>query len=85
MVLRYLFGNKFVFYVDHVALIYLVNKTWVSGRIVWWLLLFVKVDFSVVYKARKSQSIADAVSQNAAVETAFVITDVTTDAHLFNI
>jgi len=31
---HYLFGNKFVFYVDHVALVYLVNKPPVLGRII---------------------------------------------------
>jgi hypothetical protein len=30
---HYLLGNKFVFYVDHVALIYLVNKPQVLGKI----------------------------------------------------
>ncbi len=31
--IHYLLGNKFVFYVDHMALVYLVNKPQVSGRI----------------------------------------------------
>ncbi len=31
---HYLLGNKFVFYVDYMALVYLVNKPQVSGRIV---------------------------------------------------
>jgi len=30
---HYLLGNKFVFYVDHMALIYLVNKPQALGRI----------------------------------------------------
>ncbi len=30
---RYLLGNKFVFYVDHMALVYLVNKPHVLGKI----------------------------------------------------
>jgi hypothetical protein len=30
---HYLLGNKFVFYVDHMALVYLVNKPQISGRI----------------------------------------------------
>jgi hypothetical protein len=36
---HYLLGNKFVFYVDHMALIYLVRKPQVSGIITRWLLL----------------------------------------------
>jgi hypothetical protein len=30
---HYLLGNKFVFYVNHMALIYLVNKPQILGRI----------------------------------------------------
>jgi hypothetical protein len=29
---HYLLGNKFVFYVDHMALVYLVNKLHVLGK-----------------------------------------------------
>jgi hypothetical protein len=47
---HYLLGNKFVFYVDHMALVYLVNKPQVLGIITWWLLLFLKYDFTLVYK-----------------------------------
>ncbi len=36
---HYLLGSKFVFYVDHMALVYLVNKPQVSRRIVRWMLL----------------------------------------------
>jgi hypothetical protein len=34
----HLLGNKFVFYVDHMALVYLVNKPRVSRGLVRWLL-----------------------------------------------
>jgi hypothetical protein len=37
---HYLLGNKFVFYVDHMALVYLVNKPQVLGIIARWLLFF---------------------------------------------
>jgi hypothetical protein len=35
---HYLLGNKSFFYVDHMALVYLVKKPQVSGRITKWLL-----------------------------------------------
>jgi hypothetical protein len=38
----FLLGNKFVFYVNHMALVYLVDKPQVSGRIARWLLLFLE-------------------------------------------
>jgi hypothetical protein len=31
--MHYLLGNKTMFYVDHMALVYLVNKPWISRRI----------------------------------------------------
>jgi hypothetical protein len=37
---HYLLGNWFVFYVDHMALVHLVNKPQVFGRIARWLLFF---------------------------------------------
>jgi hypothetical protein len=36
---KYLFGNSFTFFMDHQALLYLVNKPIVIGRIARWLLL----------------------------------------------
>jgi hypothetical protein len=47
---HYLLGNKFVFYVDHMALLYLVKKPQILSRIMRWLLLFLEYDFLVVYK-----------------------------------
>jgi len=38
--IHYLLGNKFVFYVVHMALMYLVNKPHVSNMLARWLLLF---------------------------------------------
>ncbi len=47
---HFLLGNKFIFYVDHMALVYLVSKPQVLGRIVRWLLLFLEYEFTLVYK-----------------------------------
>ncbi len=55
---HYLLGNKFIFYVDHMALLYLVQKPQVSR----WLLLFLEYDFLVIYKPR-SHFVADTLSQ----------------------
>jgi hypothetical protein len=41
----YLLGNKFVFCIDHMALIYLVKKPQLLGQIARWLLLFQEYDF----------------------------------------
>ncbi len=52
---HYMLGNKFVFYVDHMALVYLVNKP----QVLRWLLLFLECDFIVVYKPCKIHVVAD--------------------------
>jgi len=61
--IHYLLGNKFVFYVDHMALIYLVNKPQVLEIIAWWLLLFLEYDFIVVYKLGETPVIIDSLSR----------------------
>jgi hypothetical protein len=45
-----LLDNKIVFYINHVALAYLMNKPQVSSCIVRKLLLFLEYEFKVVYK-----------------------------------
>ncbi len=55
---HFLLGNIFVFYVDHMALVYLVNKPQVSRRITRWL-LFLKYEFTMAYKPSKTLVVAD--------------------------
>ncbi len=55
--------NKFVLYVNHVALVYLVNKPHVSRRITRWLLLFLEYEFTIVYKPGRTHVIVDALSR----------------------
>jgi hypothetical protein len=50
---HYLLGNSFTFFVDHQALIYLVNKPNVIGWIAQWLLLLKECNFKVIYKLGK--------------------------------
>ena len=82
---HYLLGNRFIFYVDHLALQYLVNKPQVSGRLARWLLLFLEFDFKVIYKLGKTHGVADALSRNEGAEPTTGIPDQTTDAQLFSI
>ncbi len=56
---HYLLGNQRVFYVDHKALTYLVNKPHVSWKITRWLLLFLEYEFIVVYKLGKTHIVAN--------------------------
>jgi hypothetical protein len=57
---HYFLGNWLVFYVDHMALVYLVNKPQVYGKIARWLLLFMEYDFKFFYKLRRSHLMIDA-------------------------
>jgi hypothetical protein len=58
-----LLGSKFIFYVDHMALVYLVNKPQVLGRITKCLLLFFKYDFAIMYKPSRTNVVVDALSR----------------------
>ncbi len=60
---HYLLGNQFVFYVDHMAFVYLVNKPQVFSIIMRWLLLFLEYDFKIVYKPSRSHVMANALSR----------------------
>ncbi len=60
---HYLLGNWFVFYVDRMALMYLVNKPQIYGRITRWLLLFLEYDFKIVYNHGRSHLMANALSR----------------------
>jgi hypothetical protein len=60
---HYLLGNKFVFYVNHMALVYLLNKPQVLGIINRWLLLFFEYDFTMVYKLGKIHVVIDVLSR----------------------
>jgi hypothetical protein len=42
---HFMLSNRFTFYVDHMALVYLVKKSRVSNMLVRWLLLFLEYDF----------------------------------------
>jgi hypothetical protein len=82
---HFLFGNKFVFYVDDMALLYLVNKPQVSGKIAKWLLLFLKYEFIVVYKPGRTHVIADVLSRLPNNSEPLGVPNQTMDATLYSI
>ena len=47
---HYLLANHFFLFVDHQALLYLVNKPCATGRIVRWFVILLEFDFTVVVK-----------------------------------
>jgi hypothetical protein len=67
------------------ALVYLVNKPQVFGKIVRWLLLFLENDFKIVYKIGKSHLMADALSRLFKQVEPVGVLDQTIDAHMFTL
>jgi hypothetical protein len=80
---HYLLGNKIVFYVNHMALIYLVNKPQVLRIKVIWLLLFIKYDFIVVYKPGRIHVVEDTFSRLLDITKPTSVPNPTIDANLF--
>ncbi len=81
---HYLLGNMFVFYVDHMALVYLVNKPQVLGRIARWLLLFLEYDFTILYKPSKTHVITNALSRLPDIREPTSAPNQTIDASMFS-
>ncbi len=84
---HYLLGNKFVFYVDHMALVYLVNKSQVSSKIAKWSLLFLEYehDFKIVYKLGRSHLMVDPLSILLNQLGLVGVLGQTIDVHLFTL
>ena len=80
---HYLLANQFVFYVDHQALLYLVNKPCATGRITRWMLILLEFDFTVVVRPGKKHLMADHMSRIPNGEPPIGIDDDLADATLF--
>ncbi len=72
-----------MFYVDHMALVYLVNKPHVLRRIARWLLLFLEYDYTVVYKLGKTHVVVDVLSKLRNVIEPSRVLEQATNASLF--
>ena len=82
---NYLLANPFIFYTDHQALKYLVNKYLQHGRICRWLLLFQEFEFEVIIRLRKENVGPDHLSRVESSEDQTGINDDLPDAHLFKV
>ena len=77
--------NKVVFFVDHMALRYLVNKPDLSGRLARWILLLTEFDYSVQYKPGKMHLLADHLSRLSEEVGTEEIDDEFPDGRLFTV
>ena len=82
---HYLLATPFVFYVDHQALLYMINKLVIQGRINRWLLLLQEFTFKIIVRPRKKHVSADHLSRIKTREPADGVNDDFPDAHLFQI
>jgi hypothetical protein len=67
------------------ALVFLVNKTHVLGKITIWLLLFLEYDFTIIYKPSRTHVIAYALSRLPYIIELISVPNHTIDASLFYI
>ena len=80
---HYLLMNKVVFFVDHMAIRYLVNKPELSGRLARWVLLLSEFDYTVHYKPGRMHRQADHLSRLSMEQSPDNINDEFPDASLF--
>ncbi len=82
---HFLFENKFVFFVEHMALVYLVNKPQVSRMIGKWLLLFLEYEFTIVYKLGRIHVVVSVLSRFLDNSEPLGVLDQTMDMSLFSV
>ena len=82
---HYLLSNKFIFFTDHQALLYLVNKPCNTGRIVRWFLILLEFDFILAVKKGIMHQTADHLSRLVNKEAPMGVLDDLLDAYLFNV
>ena len=80
---HYLLANKFIFFVNHHALLYLVNKPCATGRIIRWFVILLEFDFTVAVKPGRSHQRADHLSRITSGEAPTGVDDDLPDAALF--
>jgi hypothetical protein len=61
--LHYFLGKRFTFYVDHSAMVYLVSKASLTGKLAWWTLLLQEYEFDIVHQSGAQHVVADYLSR----------------------
>ena len=82
---HYLLANHFIFFVDHHALLYLVNKPCATGRIVRWFVILLEFEFFVAVKLGHNHQRADHLSRITSGEQPTGVEDDLPDTALFKI
>ena len=82
---HYLLGRKFSFHVDHSALLYLVSKALLTGKIARWTVLLQKFNFDIFHRPGVQHVVADYLSRLESGEARDGVWDEFPDAELFRI
>ena len=56
---HYLLGHKFTFHVDHAALLYIADKSTLTGKLARWALLLQEFTFDIVDRPGSQHALAD--------------------------
>jgi hypothetical protein len=60
---HYLLGKPFTFHVDHSALVYLVSKASLTGKLARWTLLLQEYEFDIVHQPSAQHAVVDYLSR----------------------
>ena len=82
---HYLLGKKFTFHVDHSALLYVVSKQELTGKIARWTLLLHEFEFDILHCPGVQHAIADYLSRLDSGEKGAGVKDDFPDAQLFRV
>ena len=82
---HYLLANKFVFFVNHQALLYPVNKPCLMGRITRWFLILMEFDFTIVVRKGRTHVLTHHMSRIPNGEDPIGVYDELPDAPHFSL
>ena len=82
---HYLLGWKFTFHVDHSALLYLVPKQELTGKLARWKLMLKEFEFDILHRPWVQHAIADYLSRLESGEEGTGVKDDFPDAQLFQV
>ena len=80
--IHYPLGSTFVFHVDHQALVYIVNKAFLVGKMARWMLILQEFDFAIQHTHGQANVVADFLSRLANNERSKEVFHGLTDASL---
>ena len=78
-------GNKFTFHVDHSALLYLVSKQELTGKLAHWMLLLQEFEFDILHWPRVQHVVANYLSRLESGEEGTGVKDDFPDDQLFRV